>query len=40
MQAEAQNTVRIQQPIPSSTVLLEKLTVSEPIEIFPEYCEI
>ena len=39
MPAEAQKTVRIQQLIPTSTVLLEKLTASEPVEKFPEYCE-
>jgi hypothetical protein len=37
MSAEAKNTVIIQQIIPSSTVLLEKLTVSELVEKFPEY---
>ena len=39
MQAEAQNTARIQQLIPSTTFLPQKLTVSELVDKSPEYCE-
>ena len=39
MYAEAQNTVRIQQIIHSSTCLLRKLTVSELVEKFSAYCD-
>jgi len=39
MQAEAQTTVTMQQLIPSSTFLIQKLTVSDLDQKFPECCD-